>query len=91
MKDDTSNHEKVKRDISEYTITMKIKHIWTVFFAVVTITVTLVAGWLDLRAEAAEAKRGVDSLTNRVARIECLIGQQNNYQIYGIKPITPCN
>lgn len=90
MTNDSTHRKKDQNDVSESVITLKVKHIWTVVVTIVGVTVALGMGWFELKAEAAEAKRGVESLTNRVARIECLIEQANNYNIYRIKPTHTC-
>ncbi len=81
----------MQQEIADLRITIKVKHMYAVLFTVVGITATAVYGWLDLKAEAKSANTNVFSLEKRVSRIECLIEQGNNYQIYKIKPVKGCD
>ncbi len=90
MTENSSPHRRRKADVSESSITLKVKHIWSIIMTIVGITAALGMGWFELKAEAAEARRGVDSLNHRVARIECLIEQQTTFAIYGVKPAHAC-
>jgi hypothetical protein len=58
---------------------------------IVVATATATAGWFSLKNDVAEAKTKYTSLDQRVARIECLIEQANQFQIYGIKPTQRCD
>lgn len=78
------------RDVADVRITIKVKHMYAIIITVVGLTSVAVVGWLDLKAEAKEANVGVSSIEFRVSRLECLMEQQNNYQIYGIKPREGC-
>jgi len=78
------------KDFSERRVNVKVRHMWAIFVVVVGTTVMLVGGYRDLKAEAAEAKAGVAVIASRIFRLECLIEQMNNYQIYKIKPLVPC-
>lgn len=84
-------------DIADVRITIKVKHMYAILFTVVAITATAVYGWIDLKAtasqgviQAKEAKINSSILEIRVSRIECLIDQMNEYQIYKIKPTQRC-
>ncbi len=90
MTNDNSKRHKEKDDVLESVITLKVKHIWTVVATIFVVAAGMGAGWFELKAEAAEAKRGVETLTNRVARIECLVQQANEYQMYKRLPAYPC-
>ncbi len=90
MTNDSTHRKKDQGDVSDSLITLKVKHVWTVVTTVVGVTAMLGMGWFELKAEAAEAKRGVETLTNRVARIECLVQQANEYQMYKRLPAYPC-
>ncbi len=90
MQENSSPHRRRKNDVSESSITLKVKHVWSIIVTIVGITAALGMGWFELKAEAAEANRGVESLTNRVARIECLVQQANEYQMYKRLPAYPC-
>ncbi len=90
MTNDSTHRKKDQSDISDSLITLKLRHFWTVVVTIVGVSGALGMGWFELKAEAAEARRGVETLTHRVSRIECLIEQQTNFQIYGIKPMREC-
>ena len=80
----------MQQEIADLRITIKVKHMYAVLFTVVGVSLTLAYGWFDLKAEAKTATSGVASLDKRVSRIECLIEQSNNYQIWKIKPSKGC-
>ena len=81
------NHDK---DVADLRLTLKVKHIYTILVTVVGLTLAVVTGWMALKSDVAEAKNGFNSLSKRVERIECLLQQSNNYQIYGIRPTKEC-
>lgn len=83
--------EKQHLDVAELRLVFRPKHIYAIAAILVGITAGVVTGWLALKTEVAVARQEVQSLEPRVARIECLIEQQNNFQIYGLKPAAPCS
>lgn len=78
-------------DVADLRVVIKIRHIYTVMATVVALTLAAATGWFALKADVAEAKKEATTLRTRVTRIECLVEQQLNYQIYKIKPIAPCS
>ena len=81
----------MNKDVADLRLTLKVKHIYTILATVVAITVVIVTGWAALKSDVAEARGGLASMDKRVGRIECLLQQSNNYQMYGIKPTKECS
>ena len=79
-----------EKDVADLRLTFNVKHIYTIIATVVGITLVAASGWMALKSDVAEAKNGFNSLSKRVERIECLLQQSNNYQMYGIKPTKEC-
>lgn len=77
-------------EIADLRISVKVKHVYFILFTVVIITTTAVIGWHDLKAEATSGNITASALERRVSRIECLVEQNNNFQIWQIKPTRAC-
>lgn len=87
----------MSNDVADLRITIKVRHVYAVIATIVGLTLIVSTGWFAIKADiseanqiAVEAKKDASKLNLRVARIECLVEQQLNYQIYKIKPTSPC-
>ena len=78
------------RDVADVRVTIKVKHMYVVIATVVGITAAAAVGWATLKSDVAEAKKMATELKYEVSEIRCLVQQQNNFQIYGIKPTRGC-
>jgi hypothetical protein len=78
-------------DISERVIPVKPKLIWTTLVTAVGLTVTATTGYFSLKADVAEAKAVAVSAVTEVKVIKCLLEQQNQFHMYGVKPIRVCS
>ena len=88
----------MERDVADVRVTIKVKHMYAVIITVVGVTAAAVMGWATLKSDMAEAKNDVaeakkmaTALKLEVSEIRCLVQQQTNFQIYGVKPTHNCN
>lgn len=79
------------RDVADVRVTIKVKHMYAVIITVVGITTAAAVGWATLKSDVAEAKKMATELRSEVSEIRCLVQQQNNFQMYGIKPTHECS
>ncbi|HEX7116259.1 MAG TPA: hypothetical protein VF193_14120 [Steroidobacter sp.] len=85
------------QDIASSSITIRVRDAVAVVGFLLTVVIGAATGYFSLRSEIAEAKNTAqlaivefEKLMPRVARIECLIEQQTQYQIYGVLPTHQC-
>jgi uncharacterized protein YjaG (DUF416 family) len=85
------------RDISSSEIRIRVRDALAVVAFLIGTAVAAAAGYYTLRdgiaeaiAEARKAHTKFDELAPRVERIECLIDQQTQFQIYGVVPSKQC-
>ena len=78
------------RDVADVRVTIKVKHMYAVIVTVAGITGMAAIGYATLKSDVAEAKKMATELKYEVSEIRCLVQQQNNFQIYGIKPSHEC-
>ncbi len=103
MKVELEEKEKghMQKDIADVRLTIKVKHFYGAVITVATITAVAVSGWLSLKADVANAKAEFKTeiqlarqestgLGQRVAKIECLVEQQNRWHIFKEVPRYRC-
>jgi hypothetical protein len=78
-------------NVEDIKITLKLSHVIVVAGTLICGAATATAGYISLKSDIAEAKYEASTLSKRVARIECLMYQQTQFQIYGLKPTRACD
>lgn len=73
-------------DLPDQRITLKVSHVFISVGFIMSLTSAAAWGWWSLKSDVADAQ----SIKKQVSRLECLMEQQNQFLIYGIKPTTTC-
>jgi hypothetical protein len=90
-----------QRDITEYRVTMKFGHLLSACGSLIVVVAVCATGWWSLKNDVAsasalaqDAKTTVEvrsrEIQAQVAHMSCLMEQQTQYQIYGVKPNRVC-
>ncbi len=91
----------MQKDIADVRLTIKVKHFYGAVITVTTVTAVAVSGWLSLKTDVANAKTEFRAeiertrqqqagVLERVAKIECLVEQQNRWHIFKEVPRYRC-
>lgn len=78
------------KDIADVHVRVSIRTAYKVVAGVVGFTIVLVAGWMSLKNDVAAAHAQFRSFDTRIGRMECLLEQQTNHQIYKRVPTRSC-